>query len=260
MRVIRAGMSGPDVEVWQLFLIGQGHTELQADGEYDARTLAATRDWQGKSGLPDDGVIGPRTFGKAQELGFNPGFEDSDPSEAGPNWPPKPAFSALDADGRKQRFGDFAFRPKPVPGNEEAIEITDDWPARNIEVVDIPQLVGLQNAPANGRVRLHKLAVDPFRKFFQAVDDAGLKKHLLSFAGTYAPRFIRGSRTRLSNHAYGSAIDLNVPWNMLGTVPALKGKKGSVREIVPIANAHGLYWGGHFTRADGMHFELAKIG
>jgi hypothetical protein len=43
-------------------------------------------------------------------------------------------------------------------------------------------------------------------------------------------------------------------------VPALKGKQGCVRELVPIANQHGIYWGGHFKRRpDGMHFELAKV-
>jgi hypothetical protein len=46
------------------------------------------------------------------------------------------------------------------------------------------------------------------------------------------------------------------------------GEKGCVRELVPIANEHGFYWGGHFGsvvngkmigRMDGMHFEIAKI-
>jgi hypothetical protein len=32
-----------------------------------------------------------------------------------------------------------------------------------------------------------------------------------------------------------------------------------VRELVEIANEWGFYWGGHFTRKDGMHFEIAKI-
>ncbi len=73
------------------------------------------------------------------------------------------------------------------------------------------------------------------------------------------PRFVRGSQPRLSKHAYGSAIDLNAEWNRLATVPALKGKQGSVRELVPLANRHGIYWDGHFKgRADGMHFELAR--
>jgi hypothetical protein len=55
-------------------------------------------------------------------------------------------------------------------------------------------------------------------------------------------------------------MDLNVAWNRLGTVPALKGKTGSLRELVPIANELGIYWGGHFAgRPDGMHFEVAQV-
>jgi hypothetical protein len=47
---------------------------------------------------------------------------------------------------------------------------------------------------------------------------------------------------------------------MLGKRPALVSEKGSVRELVPIANKYGFYWGGHFnSRPDGMHFEAAKI-
>jgi hypothetical protein len=73
------------------------------------------------------------------------------------------------------------------------------------------------------------------------------------------PRFIRGSHSVLSNHAYGTAFDINAPWNALGVRPALVGKPGSVRELVPLAAEHGFAWGGHFrTRPDGMHFELVR--
>jgi hypothetical protein len=54
-------------------------------------------------------------------------------------------------------------------------------------------------------------------------------------------------------------FDVNFEWNRMGTVPALRGDKGSVRERVPIANEHGFYWGGHFSRRDGMHFEPAQL-
>ena len=86
-----------------------------------------------------------------------------------------------------------------------------------------------------------------------------LHTKILSYAGAFYPRFIRGSKTQLSNHSWGTAFDINVPQNGLGKKPAMIGEIGCVREIVPIANEYGLYWGGHFTRMDGMHFEIAKI-
>ena len=70
---------------------------------------------------------------------------------------------------------------------------------------------------------------------------------------------VRGSRQTLSNHAFGSAFDINAAWNGLGVIPPLVGQKGSVRELVALANENGFYWGGHFPRRDGMHFEIAKI-
>ena len=73
-------------------------------------------------------------------------------------------------------------------------------------------------------------------------------------------RRVRGSATKLSNHAFGAALDINYAWNKLGHIPALIGSRGSLRELVPIANQLGFYWGGHYAgRKDGMHFEVAKI-
>ncbi len=83
---------------------------------------------------------------------------------------------------------------------------------------------------------------------------------MINWAGSYVPRFIRGSRTTLSNHAFGTAFDINTRENALGAIPALVGKHGSVRKLVPLANQHGFYWGGHFkSRKDGMHFEIAEL-
>jgi hypothetical protein len=89
---------------------------------------------------------------------------------------------------------------------------------------------------------------------------ADLLDRILSYDGSFVPRFIRGSATQLSNHAFGSAFDINADENRLGTRPPLAGARGSTRELVPLANKHGFYWGGHFsTRPDGMHFEIAFI-
>jgi D-alanyl-D-alanine carboxypeptidase len=72
--------------------------------------------------------------------------------------------------------------------------------------------------------------------------------------------FIRGRPGELSNHAFGAAFDINFPWNPLGEVPALVGQRGCVRELVPIANRFGFFWGGHFhNRLDGNHFEVAQV-
>ncbi|HBA39063.1 MAG TPA: hypothetical protein DCZ05_04785 [Deltaproteobacteria bacterium] len=35
--------------------------------------------------------------------------------------------------------------------------------------------------------------------------------------------------------------------------------ESSVHQLVQIAHRHSFYWGGHFSRRDGMHFEVARI-
>jgi hypothetical protein len=144
-----------------------------------------------------------------------------------------------------------------VPGNPEAISIKSGWEAENIVTVTIPQLIGVSGAPANGHARFHRLVAPRVVALFQAWEDAGLKELLLSWEGAFVPRFIRGSLTVLSQHAFGSAFDINARWNGFGATPAAIGAKGSVRQLVPIANQLGFYWGGHFARRDGMHFEIA---
>ncbi len=109
-------------------------------------------------------------------------------------------------------------------------------------------------------MRFHKAAQKQLVELWLEWETAGLLDRILSFDGSFVPRFQRKSTTKLSNHAFGSAFDINAAFNPLDAEPALYGQRGCVRELVAIANKHGFYWGGHFmTREDGMHFEVAKI-
>ncbi|MCY7396037.1 MAG: M15 family metallopeptidase [Nocardioides sp.] len=72
------------------------------------------------------------------------------------------------------------------------------------------------------------------------------------YAGCYYPRFIAGSN-RLSNHAFGLALDLNVPGNGRGTVGEMD------RDVVSIFKKWGFAWGGDWGYTDPMHFEMAAL-
>ncbi|MBQ1481018.1 MULTISPECIES: M15 family metallopeptidase [Sphingomonas] len=83
---------------------------------------------------------------------------------------------------------------------------------------------------------------------------------LLSSAGIEVNRLQRGSRTKVSNHAWGSAIDLRVDGTLVpfGASYSLKG----LDALVPYFNRAGWYWGGGYRsagRADPMHFELGSV-
>lgn len=259
------------VKRWQFFLIGQGFSEpvvngarraLVADGDFGSITRQASIDFQQAHNLFPDGVVGNDTLGKAMQLGLQV-IADETPAtqvEGNPNWPPRPTNLALPSSARRDAFlGKLEFVAAPRPNNPEAIRITNGWDSANITRVTIPQLIGVEGAPGDGRVQFHVKVADELVRLFQAWEAAGLTDRLLTWAGSWVPRFIRGSTTELSNHAYGAAFDINVPWNPLGRRPALVGDRGCVRELVQIANQLGFYWGGHYsTRPDGMHFEFVR--
>jgi hypothetical protein len=154
-------------------------------------------------------------------------------------------------------FGEFRYGAAR-PGSDD-IRILGGRQQANIKPVEIPEIAGVKGAPAAGRAWVHRLVVEQVRGLFTAWDGAGLVDRILTRKGSFAPRLVRGSRAIVSNHAWGTAFDINYPWNRLGTVPARPGETGSVRELVPIAHEHGFYWGGHFSRCDGMHFEVARL-
>jgi hypothetical protein len=258
MQILRRGSEGDDVLRWQRFLIGQELLQGVADGLFGPVTEAATKGFQRRAKLRADGWVGPHTYAAALQRGFDPGFTDPQGGENGADWPERPDFRPLISNTERQRvFG--RFRYEPVGRATDAIRILDDWRERHIVSVTVPQVRGLKGAPASARIAVHKKIAEQTRALFAAWEAGRLIDRLLTWEGSFCPRFIRGSRTTLSNHAWGTAFDVNYAWNRLGAMPALSGAKGSVRELVPLAHQHGFYWGGHFSRRDGMHFEAAKV-
>ena len=71
----------------------------------------------------------------------------------------------------------------------------------------------------------------------------------------YAYRDIRGAST-LSNHASGTAIDLNATQHPLGAENTFTDEQA--RTIRRLCRKYGLRWGGDYrNRKDEMHFEIA---
>lgn len=260
MQVLRKGSTGPEVEKWQAFLKGlKPESSILISGVFEDLTERDTKTFQSKKGLTPDGVVGPKTLTVAMTSGFSLMHDPAcDPD--GPSWPAKPKFvNQLNPVDREKLFGKFPYISTPTMSNPEAITITGNW-LSNITQVNIPQLSGVAGAPRSTTVPFHTAAAPQLIKLFEAWHDLGLMYLVMSWGGSWSPRFIRGSRTVLSNHAWGTAFDINVQWNQLGTQPALRGAVGSVRELVESACDHGFYWGGWFpNRADGMHFEAYKI-
>jgi hypothetical protein len=265
MQLLKSGMKDAgdshDIERWQQFLIGQGFNPGRADGDFGDGTRDATIAFQKANGIePTLGIVGNKTMARAMALGF-PALEDPHPGgNTGTDFPSRPPFPPLvNTEDRQRIFGKFDFRSAPEADNPENIEILGDWEDKNIVRVNLPQIIGKKDANPLGNVRFHRLTAAQLERLWKAWKDKSLIDRVISFDGAFVPRFIRGSRTTLSNHAFGTAFDINCDFNRLGHSPALMGERGCVREMVSVAHENGFYWGGHFTRLDGMHFEVAKL-
>lgn len=81
---------------------------------------------------------------------------------------------------------------------------------------------------------------------------------LIETAGMKVNRLQRGSTTKVSNHAWGSAIDLKIAGKLVpfGAPNSIRG----IDALVPYFNRAGWYWGGGYrrARADAMHFECGS--
>lgn len=178
----------------------------------------------------------------------------------GTTFPPAPDFVPLkNTAARQALFGTFQYVLDPQPDNPEHIRITDGWDKK--EIVNV-QVTTLDVAGRKGPFAFpfNRKAAPQLQALWAAWEKAGLLDRILTFDGSFVPRLIRGSQASLSCHAFGAAFDINAAFNPRDRIPATIDKKGSVRELVTIANAHGFFWGGHFrTRLDGMHFEVAKL-
>ena len=258
---------GADVCLWQKFLIAQGFSlpHSGADGQFGSETVQATRNFQTKQGIPSSGALDPRTQSAAVALGFVPQDSGARPSLSDPatqtaSFPPRPGdLESPSVDQQQTRFGPIVFHMANDPAAPERIVITNEFTEAKIVSVHLPQLANMTDGPLSLSIQWNRLAAPQLIGLWSAWDQAGLLSRVKTWEGSFAPRCVRGHIGELSNHAFGTAFDINFPWNVLGTVPALVGARGCVRELVSIANQFGFFWGGHFTnRLDGNHFEVSR--
>ena len=87
-----------------------------------------------------------------------------------------------------------------------------------------------------------------------------LKEYVAELGGTFQWRYIAGTK-RLSNHSFGTAIDLNVKksaywrWEPLSSLSTFS-RKDWPTDIIEAFERHGFIWGGKWWHYDTMHFEF----
>jgi len=107
------------------------------------------------------------------------------------------------------------------------------------------------------RVSGFDLAVDLLAKIMDDVkSEQPAVFDALGTAGMMCCRFVRGSNSSISNHSWGTAVDLNLDGrlDLRGNNKAQKG----LTLIAPIFHRHGWFWGAGFPTEDSMHFEVSR--
>lgn len=208
--------------------------------------LVVNEAWGTRLGMPQDnavlvstGLTSPQRVKKALADVVGPG---TSVQVLGPDLDTSAVQTAVLTGGSvAQAVGSFNY--SVIGGGR--IQPDPAWEAANIRTETVPIL---------GRVRCHRAALPQLRAALTEVVQRGLadKIHPGEYAGCYYPRFIANT-TSLSNHSFGTALDINVPGNQRGTVGEID------RTVVEIFKKWGFAWGGDWNWTDPMHFELARL-
>jgi Putative peptidoglycan binding domain/D-alanyl-D-alanine carboxypeptidase len=79
----------------------------------------------------------------------------------------------------------------------------------------------------------------------------------LGTAGMLCARLVRGSASSISNHSWGTAIDLTLNGKLDPRGDKNRTTQVGLARIAPIFNNNEWYWGAGFPIEDSMHFELS---
>lgn len=129
---------------------------------------------------------------------------------------------------------------------------------RDCQPITNPTLRGLVRTAHVGPFRVTGLApaVDSLREVMADIREQEPEVFEgLGTAGMLCARLVRGSAVSISNHSWGTAIDLTL--NGILDQPGNRRVQSGLARIAPIFNRHKWYWGAGFPREDAMHFELS---
>jgi len=115
------------------------------------------------------------------------------------------------------------------------------------------------------RVTGFRPAVESLREVLDKVKSRHPEVHdMLGTVGMACALFVRGSSSRISNHSWGCAIDIDIDGALDGIgVEGGTGRRDNktlagLAAMAPFFNEAGWFWGVGFSSfEDGMHFEIA---
>ena len=123
---------------------------------------------------------------------------------------------------------------------------------------NVPMWIDTHIPALPNKIYINRDAIEPLEAVFNRLISLQVYKEINTFDGLFNIRYIRGSKTKLSIHSWGLAIDLNASDNPLGYNKA----QCKAKLLRPFTDLFDEIWsdtgwtcGSRFKRADGMHFE-----
>jgi hypothetical protein len=146
------------------------------------------------------------------------------------------------------------------PGNRVMLEVLGhprDSYSSDCQPVTQPHLKTLLETRQIGPITITMIrpALDSLERVLEKLRQAEVDIHnALGTAGALCARLIRGSRTAVSNHSWGTAIDLTLGGKLDGFADG--GTQFGLLLLAELFNEEGWYWGATYSREDSMHFEV----
>lgn len=242
-----------DVRTVQQLLLARGYTALgAADGRCTDATVAAITAYQAGFLRRPDGVVDP---GGTTWRHLAAAFTGSDAPPAAPTTAlthpvPRPDPASLNI-GLSAAGNDFMLGKLGAPRSEgySALCQMPTLPRlrRNLvtDTIGPFRVTGLVPAVLSLKRVMADIAVEQPAAY-----------RALGTAGMLCCRWVRGSTTAISNHSWGTAIDLTLD----GILDAHGDDtvQHGLTLIAPVFNRHGWFWGAAFRKEDGMHFEGSR--
>lgn len=146
------------------------------------------------------------------------------------------------------------------PGNRVMMEVLGpprDSYSADCQPVTQPHLKSLMDTRQIGAIRVTMIrpALDSLERVLAELQKSEPEIHAaLGTAGAVCARLIRGSRSAVSNHSWGTAIDLKLQNQLDGFADG--GTQFGLLLLAELFNKEGWFWGATYSREDSMHFEV----
>ena len=146
------------------------------------------------------------------------------------------------------------------PGNRVMLEVLGQPRAQydtTCQSVTNPNLKALLETRQIGPIRITmiKPALDSLERIMGRLQETEPDIYAsIGTAGALCVRLIRGSSSSISNHSWGTAVDLKLEGRLDGFGDG--STQFGLLIIAELFNEEGWFWGATYSREDSMHFEV----